>query len=167
MRRRRKSVGLIAFCIFVACIVAGGFALKTAGYVDNPFDQIAFLSNWENGGEGRFERDFAVNAGSAALPASDASSVNPTGRSAASSKFQLPPPDELSGSDTASNPGANVPVGPGRGDQNSIAWSDLGDVLYDLWFICATTAVFIVVQQVFRFSLKQFKSRMPRVAAAK
>lgn len=174
MKRKRKIRGFIAFLIFVAVIGISGYALNQAGYVDNPFDQIAFLSNWASGGEGRFEHQFAVTTDSSAemsLPDADApdTGITLTESTTTNSRFQLPPVNELNHSD-ADTDGGVVPDfagGPGQGDSEGIAWSDFGDVLYDLWFIAATTAVFIVVQQVFRFSLKQIKSRMPEVAAAK
>jgi hypothetical protein len=207
-RKRSKSRSLLAYAVFVVVILAGGYGLSHAGYTDNPFDEVAFLSHWTSGGEQQFSQDFVAPAGATALalPSSSASASNgidltslsqsgstfqlPAARGgdgdsdedssavqlpsasagAASSAFSLPSADQL-GSATASASGASVQ---GSGfdatlsfDQNTVDWSDIGDVLYDLWFICATTAVFIVVQQVFKFTVKQIrKSRLPAVAAA-
>jgi hypothetical protein len=174
MKRKRRIRGFIAFLIFAAVVTVSGYALNQAGYVDNPFDQIAFLSNWTNGGEGLFEHQFAVNADSSAemtLPSTDANNtgITLTESTTTNGRFQLPPVSELNGSDAdAADSGAPTVIdGPGQSEPEGIAWSDVGDVLYDLWFIAATTAVFIVVQQVFKFSLKQIQSCMPRMAAAK
>jgi hypothetical protein len=177
MKRKRKSVGVIAFIIFVVLIFVSGYALRAAGYDDNPFDQISFLSNWANGGEGRFARDFAAtNDGSAdfSLPSSstDSSEVSLTDLSNSDNQFSLSSTSDLSNSDTnttASDFGNDTFAPPDRGgeDQNNINWSDFGSVLYDFWFICAVTAVFIVVQRTFKFSIKQVKNRLPVMAAAK
>ena len=177
MKRKRKSVGVIAFMIFVVLIFVSGYALRTAGYDDNPFDQISFLSNWANGGEGRFERDFAANSNgntNFSLPSSstDNSGVSLTDLSNSDNEFSLSSTSDLSNSDTnttANDFGNNTFTPPDRGgdDQNSINWSDFGSVLYDFWFICAVTAVFIVVQRVFKFSIKQVKNRLPTMATAK
>jgi len=159
--------------VFVALILGSGYVLNAAGDTDNPFDQIAFLSSWANGGESRFVQDFAVNSDSSGvtLPASGTgdTGIDLTGLSTSASQFQLPSVSQLTSTDsnTATIPGADTLAPPDQGDQNSIAWSDVGDVFYDLWFICATTAVFIVIQQVFKFTVKQFKRRLPRMAAAK
>ncbi len=194
MKRKRKSVGFVAFIVFVAMILVSGYALNAAGYDNNPFDQIAFLSgSLGSDGGGRFGHTFAPDSGNSdfALPASsdtalpalsdpsasssttlpglsDTSGIDLTGLSTTAS-LQLPPVSDLSSSDSGAlgDPGANGFGGPDRGDQNSISWSDIGDVLYNVWFICATTAVFIVVQYVFKFTLKQFKRRSPVLAAAK
>ena len=173
MKRKQKSVGLVAFSVFVALILVTGYMLNAAGYDNNPFDQIAFLSGSVGGGEGRSGRDFAGKSGNSdfALPASnpDNTGIDLTGVSTTNSQFQLPSVSELNSpaTDNAVTDGTVTFDGLGRGDENSIAWSDLGDVLYNLWFICAITAVFIVVQKVFKFSLKQFKSRLPIIAATK
>lgn len=173
MKRKRRSVGIIAFLVFVALILVSGYALNAAGYDDNPFPEIAFLTSSASSGGGRFAQSFTTDTGSSdlsSLPSStDDSGVDLTGLSTTTSQFQLPPVSDLSTSDTgaATDPGANTFAGPGPDDQNSIWWSDVSDVLYNLWFICAITAVFIVVQYMFKFSLKQFKRRMPRMAAAK
>lgn len=177
MKRRRKSLGLGAFLVFVSLVVVGGYALNSAGYIDNPFEQMAFLSNWANGGEQRFEQDFAVNTNSTStfslppLPASaDTAAIDLTALSETENQFQLPSLQSLDTSTTANDAdtlddgafdGANLR------DRNAISWADIGDVLYDLWFICATTAVFIVVQFVFKLTLKQIKHRLPAMAAAK
>jgi len=202
VKRKRRSVGFIAFAVFVAYVLIGGYALNAAGYDDNPFSQISFLTSsmGAGNGDGHFQHgDFQGNPGGQAFgqppAATTDTNVNLTGQSSSASQFQLPPLNDSSGSaggtstsqfqlpplsnssgsdaSTASSPDANNFAGPPNGqafngpdDQNSISWSDFGDVLYDLWFICAVTAVFIVVQWVFKFSLKQLKRRLPRAATA-
>lgn len=54
-----------------------------------------------------------------------------------------------------------APVGEGGGDMNAvnISWSQLGDVLFNVWFLCATTAVLIVVQKVLAAFIKLIKPR--------
>jgi hypothetical protein len=177
MKRKRKSVGMVTFMIFVALVLISGYTLNAAGYDNNPFSQITFLTSSVGSGGGRFERNFTpeTTGSDLALPAleSDDSGIDLTGLSTSDSQLQLPPVDELSTSNTvaATSSGTDTIALPDRGgDQNSIAWSDIGDVLYNLWFICATTVVFIVVQYLFKFALNQFKRRMPRtprMAAAK
>lgn len=207
-RKRSKSRSLLAYAMFVAFILVGGYALSRAGYTDNPFDEVAFLSSWTSGGEQQFTQDFTAPAGAAslALPSSSASAnqgidltslsqsstkfqlpaavgddedsdegssavqLPSASTSAASSSFTLPSADQL-GSASVDATGTNLQSGGFDAtlsfDQSSVDWSDIGDVLYDLWFICATTAVFIVVQQIFKFSVKRIKqSRLPAVAAA-
>lgn len=179
MRRKRKSVGVLAFVVFAVLVVVGGYALDAAGRTDNPFDQIAFLGNWANGGEQRFEREFSAGTEGTSfdLPALqdagaqtddiDLAGLNTT---SASSQFQLPPVSDLTASADATSDrglrGSDAFDGRGGDTQSSISWSDFGDVLYNLWFVCATTAVFIVVQQVFKFIVRQYKRRSPSVAVA-
>lgn len=163
MKRRNKWINLIAFAVFVLFVGVSGYALSASGYVDNPFDQISFLSRWAGGGEGRFERrlrpETTTNLSSPDSNTSD-SPVNVTDRPEGSGQFQLPPPNQLNRS------GSDAPIrfrgeGDGPGDQNGIQWSNIGDVLYNLWFICAATAVFIVVQYLFKLSVRRVKSYLP------
>jgi hypothetical protein len=51
-------------------------------------------------------------------------------------------------------------------DENSIQWSQIGDVLFDLWFICAATAVVIVLQQIVGFMIRGLKRRTRPAMAA-
>lgn len=176
MKRRRKSLGRGAFLVFVTLVLVGGYVLNSAGYVDNPFEEMAFLSNWANGGEQRFEQAFAVDTNSTTTfslpPAStsaDTTELDLTALSETESQFQLPSPESLTTGtsiDDLDNAGSEIVDDVTLRDRSAISWADIGDVLYDLWFICATTAVFIVVQFVFKFSLKQIKHRLPAMAAA-
>lgn len=189
MRRKRKSSSPFAFAVFAALILLSGYALNAAGYVDSPFDEMAFLSSWVNGGDQRFKSDFSgqAEAESISLTASaaNASSIDLTGFSAddntfdlpsldtdvnasTDTQFTLPALDQLDNGQTDGTPGLSSSEFDEQEDIGYPAdWSDMGSVLYDFWFICATTAVFIVVQWLFKFGKKQFKSRMPVVAAAK
>lgn len=168
MKRRRKSSGFIAFAVFVLVIIVSGFALKAADYIDSPFDDIAFTSQWANGGDQRFAEALGQSAEPLTLetPATNSSTtgvdLTSLSSSEANSQFQLPPPD-------AAGTGSSADSAPAfRGDsdrENRIAWSDIGGVFYDLWFISAVTACFIAVQYVFKFSTRQIKGRMSLAAA--
>jgi hypothetical protein len=166
MKRKRKLSGFIAFALFVVVIVASGFALKAADYIDSPFDDIAFTSQWANGGEQQLADALGQSAEPFTLetPAANSSSttgVDLTSLSDSDSQFQLPPPDSAADDSLGTDTGFN-----GAPDQeNSIAWSDIGGVFYDLWFIGAVTACFIAVQYIFKFSIKQIKGRMSLAAA--
>lgn len=173
MKRRGRSRRLLTFSIFVFLILVSGYVLGAAGYVDSPFDEIAFLSNWVNGGERQFEGDFgskmAANDVSISTSTSDAfvQGIDLTRSDGASSQFSLPPLDQLDDAQTGSALGESVAqLGAAPEDIGYPAnWSNFGDVLYDLWFICATIAVFIVVQWLYKFSSKQLRSRLPAAAA--
>ena len=161
MRRKNPIRGFAAFIIFVAIVAVSGYALMAAGYIDDPFQNIAYMSSFGNGGEGGFEAprsnfDDATTSSDADAETSDAISINDL--MVSESTFELP---ALESSD--SNAAAEVEeVFPEfeRGEQGGIDWSSIGDVVYDWWFIAATTVVFIVIQQVFKFSSHQFKTRL-------
>lgn len=172
MTRKRKSPGLFAFVVFTILVLASGLVLKASGSIDSPFDEIAFLSQWANGGERQFEQSFGQTGVPLTLSQTDASTdtagVNLTSLSTSSSTFQLPDlstPTDVSGATDPGTDGSSALTDiPDRKD--GIRLSDLGEVLYNLWFIGATTAVFIVVQKLYRISIKQFKQRLPRVAVS-
>ena len=165
MKRRRKSTGFIAFAVFVAFIIVGGFALKAADYIDNPFDDIAFASQFANQGEGQFAGALGQNGDLPPLTTSASSTgsgVDLTSLSDTNTQFQLPPPDAVAGA--SADTGAAFG---GSDRENRIVWSDIGGVFYNLWFISAVTACFIVVQYIFKFSVKQIKYRLPAAAASR
>ena len=198
MKRRRKSTGFIAFAVFVVFIIVGGFALKAADYIDNPFDDIAFASQFANQGEGQFagalgqngdlppltttgdstftahsangeDEDFAETSEQdddlsplTTSASSTGSGVDLTSLGDTNTQFQLPPPDAVAGA--SADTGAAFG---GSDRENRIVWSDIGGVFYNLWFISAVTACFIVVQYIFKFSVKQIKYRLPAAAASR
>ena len=166
MKPRRKSTGLIAFAVFVVFVIVSGFALKAADYIDSPFDDIVFTSHWVYGGEQQLSETFGQSGETLPLatPTSSADTgVDLTSLSGTSGQFQLPPVSALT--DSSATADTSFSVGPDR--QNGIIWSDVGEVFYDLWFISAVTAVFIIVQYIFKFSIKQIKSYLPERAVAK
>lgn len=56
--------------------------------------------------------------------------------------------------------------GPDEGGSTiSINWSQAGDVLFNLWYLAATTAVVIVVQKVGGFLIKQIRPRRAVITA--
>lgn len=76
-------------------------------------------------------------------------------------------PKDFAGRDPLSIRPPDGDFGPsGRDTQVSIQWSEIGDVLFDLWFLFAVAAVVIVLQKVFSLARSQFKKRLPRSAAA-
>jgi len=184
MKNKRKSSkpGYIAFAVFVAFVIVSGFALKAADYIDNPFDDIAFTVHWPTGGEqpladalgqngvtsssAETDHDLSDNSTSGTKPQFQLPPVNDLAVNSTSGtkpQFQLPPVNDLTDSSVKADTGFS-----GTDDgRNDIKWSDLGEVFYDLWFICATTAVFIVVQYLFKLSVKQFKNHLPTATAAK
>lgn len=50
------------------------------------------------------------------------------------------------------------------GENGSVNWSQFGEVLFNVWFISAVTAVLIVGQQTFSFFTRWMRQRSPRVA---
>jgi hypothetical protein len=187
MKRKRKATGVITFLIFVALIAASGYTLNAIGYTDNPFTQLALLANVSEG-----SRDVrGPDARNSAAVSTGSDSHNTLADTSDSGEtFTLPPVNDLSSADTSSDSFALPPVndlssaGTGvsdeadgapldgspegvPGDQNAVDWSDWADVAYDLWYICATVASFIVIQQIFRFIVRQIKRRAPRMAAAR
>lgn len=179
MKSRRKSRGFILFAAFVIVIIISGFALQAADFVDSPFEDIASTSQWLTGGDTEFDGRPAPSgeALNLTLPASDSdddSEVDLTSLSSSGTQvdlaslsstdtgFELPPIS--TGTDSALT--SDSDFGGQREGQNGIAWSDIGSVLYNLWFISVTTAVFIVVQYVFKFSMKQIKRSLPTTAVA-
>ncbi len=51
------------------------------------------------------------------------------------------------------------------GDQSSISWSAIGGVLYNVWFLFAAAAVFMVMQMVGGGIIQKFRQRVPRTAS--
>lgn len=117
--------------------------------------------DFDGGREGREGRGESFQA--------SGSSTSASGTSAASDLPVLSS-GGLSGGITAPTgfaaPAVTVQATPRGGDFGSINWSDLGSVLFDLWFICAVTAAFIVVQQIYLFITRQIKSRLAQSKSA-
>jgi hypothetical protein len=141
MIRKRKSTNLVGIAVFVVLVIVTGYILAATDNFDNPFDEIAFLQ-----GAGGMDGQFAAPDADANFTLADGQSA---GTSLSSDEFQLPPDS----GDT------------GFREMDSISWSQLGSVFFDLWFLCAVTAVVIVVQQVLSAGRNLYKSRFAGVPA--
>lgn len=150
MKGKHPVRGFIAFIMFVVIVAATGYALVTAGYIDDPFQNLAYMSSFGSGNGGF---DNAIGPSDAEAAASNDVSINDLMASAPA--FELP---ALDGSDSSTTDAA-LPQ-PAHREQGGMDWSSIGDVLYDWWFIAATTVVFIIVQFVFKFSTRQFKTQL-------
>lgn len=160
MQRRRKANGLLAFAVLLAVVLTGGYALQSAGYIDNPFDEMNFLANWATGGEERFSDALGAPADLPLLtPDAEASAPDFSLTSLNDSDGGLPPLDSLSDADMGELPsldGGAFPEAP------AFVWSEVGAVLYDVWFILAATTVFIVIQQLFKRTTQALRPALAR-----
>ncbi|MFN8420025.1 MAG: hypothetical protein U0528_12405 [Anaerolineae bacterium] len=173
-KRSNPLRSFIAITIFILFVSVTGYALAASEHADNPFDQIAYLSNWINDGE---QLQLGMPQGSAGTPPRAFKVVGSVG----AADTQLAQADEsdtdietdyddgaventTSADTTTTFTGFRAD---GGDDAQPLAWDQIGDVLYDWWFICAVTAGFIVVQSVYKFSSKQLKNRLSAAAATK
>ncbi len=74
------------------------------------------------------------------------------------------PPAGVSNQNTGTQPQAEGQRGEG-GDQSSMSWSAIGGVLYNVWFLFAAAAVFIIVQTLGGGIIQKFRQRIPRTAS--
>jgi len=146
MTRRRKSNGLIGIVIFIAFVGLSGFALAATGQFSNPF---GFLIQAQGRGEGRPPMGDANGGTRPVRSFNGGTGSTNTTPSGSTNVAQVPPAGEQ---------------GSG-GEQASINWSQLGNVLFDLWFLCATTAVVIVAQKAGRYLIQQVKQHRQPAAA--
>ncbi len=182
MKRKRKLLSARAIVAFVAFLTISGSALAATGHIDNPVialkDTVAMDALI--GGPGSIALP-AVGSGSsqtlvltsldtttagssvAALP--PLSSL-PSDSTSADASMSLPPLSSLPSDSTSADASMSLPplqdataanvTAPDEG----IRWSEIGDVLFDLWFIAAVTAFVIVFQHASGFA----RSRLSRTA---
>ena len=74
------------------------------------------------------------------------------------------PPAGATHQNNTQPPQGNFQRGEG-GDQNSINWSGIGGVLYNVWFLFAMAAVVIVIQTVGGGIIQTVKQRVPRASS--
>lgn len=135
-RKRRWQIGIL---IFIALVIISGFALAQSGHMENPFQVFSMLG--VGNAEGRPERDF-----------------EPAGEG----QHQAGQPPTAPRSEAFGRHGSEGD----RGGGTTIAWSQIGDVLFDIWFICAVTAVVIVVSYPLGWFRQRRRATRQQVAAA-
>lgn len=180
MAARRKQTPVRGITIFIVAVVISGYALSATGHFDNPFTEISDSVSMNSLLDGQF----APSGGDAMDLSSD--SVDTTAKPSfddltaqdANANMTDTGALDLSNLDDSSDgvtlaaddsfagrpfDGDRLDRGEGQG---TIQWSQIGDVLFDLWFICAATAVVIVLQQLVSFAIRSFKRRARPAMAA-
>jgi hypothetical protein len=133
--RKRKST--IPIIVFIAIVAITGVGLVATGHFSNPF---GFLTQGDRGPD-NFDNRSAGNNFDQNRPAADNSTAPQFAQRGDGGGF-----DE-------------------GGNTISINWSQAGNVVFDLWYIAATTAVVIIVQKVGGFLIQQIRQRGTLVAA--
>lgn len=174
MATKRKTTPIRGIILFIIAVAMSGYALAATNHFDNPFAEISDSVAMGNLVDGQFgssaaSLDTTTDTSGTAKPsfdqllAQDSSSINTLDTSVISAGDQTV---TLAADSTF----AEKPVDAGNGgtghDENSIQWSQIGDVLFDLWFLCAATVFVIVMQQIVVFMIRGLKRRnRPAMAA--
>jgi hypothetical protein len=172
--KRKKTTPVRGILVFIVIVAISGYALAATNHFDNPFTEISDSVAMGNLVDGQFGADAASlntttsDTGTAkpsfdTLLAQDSSSTNTLDTSAIST-------DDETVTLAADSTFAEKPLDTGNGiaghDENSIQWSQIGDVLFDLWFLCAATVFVIIMQQIVGFMIRGLKRRnRPAMAA--
>ncbi|MCL4251653.1 MAG: hypothetical protein KJ065_26110 [Anaerolineae bacterium] len=129
MTRRRKTNNLIGIFILLVVVIAGGAALAATGNLENPLRIFSTVGGGEGGG-------FRGGEG-------------------------FEPPAQPDGTTfTASEPGEGFAGrGGGEGGADSIQWSQIGSVLYDVWVMLAVTALVVLIGTPLGRALKWLRQR--------
>jgi hypothetical protein len=183
MARQTKARPWLGTTIFVVIIVLSGLWLNLAGKMQNPFRVLPDIANFissggETSGSERNEgfRPSASASGAAATPGSSAVTT-PTGssttttpsasRTAPSRGGQFQPGNGQRPPQQGNFGGGEQRGGGDRGGEGDMQWNMYGDVLFDLWFIAAITAVVVVLSQLIKFLSRRFRpGARPRVFGA-
>src|SRR5690348_774801 len=132
MKQKQRRTKIIGALIFVVLVAVAGFGLVATGNFHNPFD---FLGG-DRGGPG--------------APVSQVANNN-TGRGSGAPAFQATNNNVGRGQRFAPDR-AGFRGGPGGdpdgGNNNGIAWKQIGGVFFELWFLSAVVACYILVQQI-------------------
>ena len=174
MARKRKTRPVRGIIIFIIIVAISGYALAATNHFDNPFTEISDSMATGNLVDGQFgssaaSLDTATDTTGTAKPSFDAllaeesSSTNTLDTSAIST-------DDETVTLAADSSVSEKPLDAGdRGaghDENSIQWSQIGGVLFDLWFLCAATVFVIIMQQIVGFMIRGLKRRTRPAMAA-
>lgn len=178
--------------IFIALIAVSGAALQLSNRVDDPFQQISYASTWMQEGDSlNLSTGSTDSSELSALPSLSDLSASGTDSSALDSSSSLPSLSSLSestassaelstftlpslGSDTNADSssvdtsGLDATLSQGTVpeiDTQGIDVTQIGDVAYDLWFLCAVSATVIVAQQGFKVVIRSFKKQTSKAAA--
>lgn len=111
-----KHKGLVAMGVFLALLGVTGYALASSGHFENSFRVFSQFGGVSGGG-----REGRIGEGS--------------GRAGRGT-----PPTNAQGRPAEGN------FGRGEGGQNQFVWSQVGDVLFDIWFLFAVTAAVMLIQ---------------------
>lgn len=126
MSKKRRPFRWAGVLIFVVLVAITGFALNRKGYWDNPFDHL--MNNSGEGHDSSGEREPPGGLNREAMPR-DSEAGNPF------------------------RPEGGKPGGASAG-LDAIAWSQIGGVLFDLWFLFAATAVVILTARLAGYVVK-------------
>ena len=129
MARRHSSRGFIGKLLFILVVVACGYALAVSGNLRNPFNALTEITSLVVSGE---------------------QSASPDGEFAAMGAR----PERDMSVDGAGAPPADDFEGGGPDNQTSIQWSEIGGVLFNLWFIAAASAFVMLVGRPLSLLLK-------------
>ncbi len=162
-RKRNSIIGIVAFILFVGIT---GYALAASGNMSNPFSFLTQGGGRERGGDfgggrdgGQFAPPSTVQSNSATTTTTDSGLTPPVGFAAPS----VPPTSDAASSGTSFQSDRGERGFPGEG---GFASSQVGGVLFNLWFICAITAVVVVLQQSIDFIRRRMRRYPQRTAAA-
>ncbi len=172
MKRKRILLSTRAVVAFVLLLAISGYALAANGHFDNPVVALADTVAMN---------DLLANADSFDLPSLNSSDSSqsftltaldtssdaalPLASDTAAASFTLPSLDALA-ADTSAGTAFTLPALDQGGaaaaqdtaslsaaddSADTIRWAEIGDVLFDLWFLAAVTAFVIVFQRVVGF----------------
>ncbi|MEO8610766.1 MAG: hypothetical protein ABI690_22905 [Chloroflexota bacterium] len=175
--KRKKTTPVRGILIFIVIVAISGYALVATKHFDSPFAEISDTVAMGNLIDGQFGADAAsltssdttVDTGTAkpsfdSLLAQDTSTVSTVDGAGIGSTSDSS--ITLTSSDTFSASALDAGNGAAGHDENSIQWSQIGDVLFDLWFLCAATVFVIIMQQIVGFLIRGLKRRTPPAMAA-
>lgn len=169
MASKRKTTPVRGIILFIVIVAISGYALAATNHFDNPFAEISDTVSMGNLLDGQ------LGSGAASL---DTTTAN--------TQAGKPSIGDLMAQDTSLTSGAKAvdenvtitsgdafsasPLDAGNGDaghdENSIQWSQIGDVLFDLWFLCAATVFVIIMQQIVGSIIRGLKRRTRPALAA-
>ena len=132
MKQKQKRTHIIGALIFVALVTIAGFGLVATGNFHNPLNIF--------GGDGD-------HPGGPGAPISQTTSNNAARGQGFTHDRQGP---------------GGGPDAPNSGNNNGIAWNQIGGVFFDLWVLSAIVAGYILVQQMLALIINRFWTRAPR-----
>ncbi len=174
MAIKRKTTPVRGIIVFIIAVAISGYALAATNHFDNPFTEISdsvAMGNLVDGqfGSGTASLDTPTDTTGTAKPsfdallAQDSNSTNTLDTSALNSDDDTV--TLATDSSFSEKPFDARDRGAGH-DENSIQWSQIGDVLFDLWFLCAATVFVIIMQQIVGFTIRSLKLRTRPALAA-